>query len=104
MGDYGLKLWENDALTLISCFRPVLDQKSEKSDIFFPKNGGFDPSLLSALGWVYGSSLRPQYQGVATGLLTAIACHGLAHSPWLPELWIMTYEVCISHDSGMAPT
>ena len=30
VGDYGLKLWENDALTLISSFRPVLDQKSEK--------------------------------------------------------------------------
>ena len=51
MGDYGLKLWENDALTLISSFRPVLDQKSETKS---KKNGDFDPSLLSALGWVYG--------------------------------------------------
>ena len=55
MGDGGPKLWENDALTLISCFRPVMDQKSEKSE-FFSKNGGFDPSLLSALGWVYGTA------------------------------------------------
>ena len=30
MGDYGLKLWENGALTLISSFRPVPDRKTPR--------------------------------------------------------------------------
>ena len=31
MGDYGLKLWENGALTLISRFRPVPDRKTPEN-------------------------------------------------------------------------
>ena len=30
MGDCGLILWENEALPLISSFRPVLDQKTKQ--------------------------------------------------------------------------
>ncbi len=43
MRAYGLKLWENDALTLISCFRPVLDRKSEKSENKSKKTGILTP-------------------------------------------------------------
>ena len=94
MGDGGLKLWENGALTLISSFRPVLDHKipkiqkqirkyMEKLPINRP-SGCYvmedptmeDPSLLSALGWVYGRS-----EGFARTAYFVPGCDGMGVWP-----------------------
>ena len=49
MGDCGLILWENEALPLISSFRPVSDQKKPKIYRKTPDKPLFDYPLLATL-------------------------------------------------------